>query len=266
MKKEALEKTQEALVFADGLIGAGEFKAYVRRLALLKEHLKEAPKPEEALFLLRRPALFSINAGDGFKTQMKCLSLLWEGIAGTDTVPVKIHTLPWPDGEEGENSKKATPRDQVLSVIEEEGFTQPWSFRILCLNIPEWIDCAEGPEFRAVLSRLRKTLRDQILVFRIPAVDTLTLKRVKEAIGWFMNVDEVYCPPFSVEEYYQYALREMEKRDMVPGEGTEEMIRELLARERRRPSFTGFHSVKRLVDEMMFSALRNSAGKGEGNG
>ncbi|MBE6910578.1 MAG: hypothetical protein E7474_13560 [Ruminococcaceae bacterium] len=245
------DPVSEATRAALDLIGAKEFKRYLCDTMEVATHMSGGGE----MFVFERAVLLSINDGDGLHTQMRLLARLWEGILGIRQMPVAYKELRLPDRMDAKSMEKLSDRDIVLSNLAEDGLTYVPCRRVLCLDITKWIDRVERSDFRAALSRLRDTTEEQLVVFRVPAVDELTLRRLREAIGWFFNVDVVYTPPYAIDDYHAYALRRMESRGLESDEETREALRRALEKLRGSGGFWGFHSVDVLIDDMVFAAL-----------
>lgn len=241
----------EATRGALDLIGAKEFKRYICDTMEVALHMSGWEE-----FVFERAVLFSINDGDGLRTQLELLARLWKGILGLKKMPVVYNELRLPVRLDAKDMEKLSDRDIVLANIEADDLLYAPSKRILCVDITKWIDRVESSEFRAVLSRLSNTTEDQIVTFRVPAVDDLTLGNLREAIGWFFNVDIVYTPPCVIDDYYEYALRQMEKRGLETDEDARTALRQALELRRGSSGFWGFHSVDILIDDMIFTALQ----------
>jgi len=241
----------EATRAALDLIGAKEFKRYLCDTMEVATHMSGGE-----MFVFERAVLFSINDGDGLRTQLRLLARLWEGVWGIKRIPVDYRELRLPDRMDARSFEKLSDRDIMLSNLAEDGLLRPSFRRVLCLDVTKWIDRVERSDFRAALSRLRDTTEEQLVVFRVPAVDELTLRRLREAIGWFFNVDVVFTPPFALDDYYAYALRQMERRGLEADEDARAALRRALERLRGSGGFWGFHSVDVLIDDMVFAALR----------
>ncbi|MBO4914417.1 MAG: hypothetical protein J5449_04345 [Oscillospiraceae bacterium] len=242
----------EATRAALDLIGAKEFKRYLCDTMEVATHMSGGGE----MFVFERAVLFSINDGDGLHTQLRLLARLWEGIWGIKKIPVTYKELRLPDRMDAKSFEKLSDRDIVLANLSEDGLLSPSFLRVLCLDITKWIERVERSEFRAALSRLRNTTEEQLVVFRVPAVDELTLRRLREAIGWFFNVDVVYTPPCAIDDYYAYALQRVEKRGLELDGEAREALRRALELRRGSGGFWGFHSVDVLIDDMLFAALR----------
>jgi len=210
---------------------------------------------------MSRAALFSINDGDGLSTQLHLLAELWQGLTQERYFPVEYRELRLPDRMDAKNLSKLSDRDIVLENIAEDGLLSPGRARVLCLDITKWLDRVEREDFRAVLSRLRLERWEQVTVFRIPAVDELTLRRVSEAIGWFFNVDVVHTPPYSAGDYYAYLLRRMKEKELEPDARASELIREAVeGRALRDGCWWGFHSIDIFLENTVFNVLINRYG------
>ncbi len=244
-----------------GLIGAEDLKKYIDKTKALFLAFEDREKD----MLDNRAVLMSINEGDGLRTWLFYIRGMFRKM-WDEEIEVKYYELKIPDLMDATNSKYTSKRDIVLGLLDEDDivdlkYINGMGFRILCMDITKWIDNVESAEFRAVLSRLRATLGSQFVIFRIPAVDAVTLKRVKGAIEWFMNVDAIYCPPYSIEDYYSYGIKLMEERGIEADDRVREILRDLIERERRDRNFCGFVTVSSIVDRMTFAALSNKYGK-----
>jgi len=249
-----------ALRAALDLMGAADFKSYLSATRELSEHM-EAEKAKELLF--PRAVLFSVNDGDGLRTQLRLLADFWRELLKKSELPVEHKELKLPDRSRTKNGDRMTDRDQMLESIDEEDLLSAREERLLCLDVSRWIDRMEGEDFRTLLSRLRDHRTEQLTAFRIPAVDELTLRRVREAIAWFFSVDVVYTPPYAIEDYVAYGLAQMKQMEIEPDAAAEAWFRAELTAERQDSGFWGFHTVDRLIDDMDYSALRSRCGKPE---
>ncbi|MCR5675785.1 MAG: hypothetical protein K6G16_08760 [Lachnospiraceae bacterium] len=249
---------------AEELLGAEDLKRYVNDVCGLYAYVQE----DRICTLFERALLLSVSEGDGLNTWLSIIARLWEFLLDMDHVSVFPYTLKLPDLMNAGSMQKTSDRDIVLHTIEEDGVLESiFGRRILCVDITAWIDRVEGADFRAVLSRLKQSMEDQFVVFRIPAVDAVTLRRIREAIGWFMNVDALYCPPFTIDDYLIYAMRRLERSGIRVEAGVTEPLREIITNERRDRGFCGFKTVRRITDELTFAALRNAcAEKGREDG
>lgn len=250
MKKELQKKLKS-------MIGADEFKNLLLDLETSYINLMDT----EALdAFYNRAFLFSINAGDGLHYQ---LSLLAEflGEIEESAVEIKYVKISQPDILDAENAKKISPREIVNYTLEQSGLNLIFNYRIVCIDISDWIEQCESSEFRAILSFLKPTATDQRIVFRIPAVDEVTLLRVKEAIGHFMSVEEVYTPPFSIDQYYQYAQQLMEADGITIERDAMDDFKEIIRTERNTFYFWGFESVRRIIDDVLLNTFRTEYGE-----
>ncbi len=239
----------------DSLIGAEELKRYVNELCALYERIDGINK-DNIDILYDRALLLSINEGDGLETWLEVISGIWKLLLDDDYLPVKRYELKLPKLSDVKEMNMASDRDIVLNTIENDYILESFEGRrFLCMDITKWVDDIESPAFRAVLSRLRLSLKDQFVFFRIPAVDEVTFRRVKEAIGWFMNVDGLYCPPYGLDDYLDYGMGRLRKQGIKTEAGVEELFREIIAGEKRDRNFCGFKTVRCLADNMVLSAV-----------
>ena len=253
MLDEVLEKT-------DRLFGLEEFKNYIKDFSDSYNHMGTRIDEQALMIIFSRALLLSINDGDGYETLAGLYMKMWAAICDREELFIDYNVLEYPDTKDKSDYHDERDvhlrRDLVLQWLEEETTLNDLGLKIFCLDISAWIDNIQGAEFRAVLSRLSHAMRNNIILFRIPAVDEMTLGRVKDAISWYINVDDVYCPPHSLDDYYNYALKKFSERNIVLDEDAHACLRELIHQVQRRPNFWGFRSVKKLVDDIMMNTIR----------
>lgn len=251
-RRENLMK--EAVSKAEKLIGADDLKEFVERSSLLFKHSAECDAV--TVSAISRMYILSVNSGDGICTQLDILTDVLRAMGDVENLGVQHFTLNLPDHSIRKlDSEAKTDRDIVLEDIKDMGLLKVDKRRICCIDISGWIDRIESAEFRAVLARLRDRMYDQFTVFWIPAVDELTLRRVHEAIEWFVNVDDIYTPPFSVDQYYEYGINKLEKMDVRLDEGAREIFRNCIISRRTDKNFFGFNTINNLINEMIFTTL-----------
>lgn len=251
-RRENLMK--EAVRKAEKLIGADDLKEFVERSSLLFKHSAECDAV--TVSAISRMYILSVNSGDGICTQLDILTDVLRAMGDVENLGIQYFTLNLPDHSIRKlDSEAKTDRDIVLEDIKDMGLLKVDKRRICCIDISGWIDRIESAEFRAVLARLRDRMYDQFTVFWIPAVDELTLRRVHEAIEWFVNVDDIYTPPFSVDQYYEYGINKLEKMDVRLDEGAREIFRNCIISRRTDKNFFGFNTINNLINEMIFTTL-----------
>ncbi len=248
----------DALRRAEHLIGADDFKEFIERSSKLYQHAGECDSV--ILTAVSRMYLLSVNPGDGIDTQLGILTDVLRAMGNVEDLGVQYFTLHLPDHSvQSLNPEIRTDRDIVLEQIRDMGLLRIDQRRICCIDISRWIDRVESAEFRAVLARLRDRIYDQFVVFWIPAVDEITLRRVRESIGWFVNVDDLYTPPFSVDQYYAFGLNKLEKMDVRLDEGARRIFRDCIVSRRTDKNFFGFNTINNLINEMIFTSLMEGA-------
>ncbi|MCR5733028.1 MAG: hypothetical protein K6G22_00345 [Lachnospiraceae bacterium] len=247
------DKTDELISELDKLIGAEELKQYVKNTCRMYKRFDDS----NIDILYNRALLLSINEGDGRSTWKSTIKNMWKMLLDLYDISVKDYVMKPPAIEDAANAKKTSDRDIVLNKLDSDYVFESMfdDRRILFLDITKWVDNVSGDAFRAVLSRLEASLEEQFVVFVIPAVDDNTLKNIKEAISWFMNVDEIYCPPYGIEEYTEYGLKRFEAFGVKIEDGVEEMLAQIIAGLRRDYQFNGFKSVRAVVDDIMIKNI-----------
>ena len=244
---------------AGKLIGADDLKEYIERSAALYKHAGE--NSSVILAAVSRMYLLSVNSGDGVRTQVGLIADMLRAMGNVDDLPVRYFTLKLPDTAfRPVDVNLKTDRDIVLADIESMGLLNISQRRLCCIDISAWIERVESAEFRAVLARLRDHMYDQFVVFWIPAVDEITIRRVREAIGWYVNVDDIYTPPYSVDEYFEFGMNRLAKMDLRLDDDAMDLFRDCIVDCRGYNTFWGFNTVKNLIDEMIFTSLMEREG------
>lgn len=242
---------------ADELIGAAELKEYLHELGGIYERLHKRCAPA----LYERAILLSVGEGDGLLTWLTFLAEYWRLLLDRPDMPeVEYYWLKLPDLMDAKDLQKTSKRDIVLQTLEEDKVLSCYVRRFICVDITAWVDIIEGEEFRAVLSRFKGSMMDQFVIFRIPAVDEVTLRRVREAISWFMNVEVLYQPPYSIEDYVTYAKRRFKAKDVRLEKEAEKAFFDIIMNERRSRAFCGFKTVRTIVDDLIYRKLCSEYG------
>ncbi|MCR5324739.1 MAG: hypothetical protein K6E85_15895 [Lachnospiraceae bacterium] len=237
------------------LNGKDEFKTFINNYAGVFRHMFGKVDPECEMFVFRRALLLSIDEGNGYEKLVELYTKLWEGFLDRVEMTTWYHKLKMPDL--GEMRIGISLRDAVLDDFKNSLEVKLYSpvMKTVCIDITEWIDKIESDAFRAVLSRLRYYMSNNILIFRVPAVDENTLGRIKEAINWYITTDEVYSPPDSQENYFEYGLKCLEEKEIELDEGAKRVFRELIDQAQKRNDFWGFKTIDRIVDDITIRAL-----------
>lgn len=238
----------------NSLLGCKEFK---EMFVDLRELFLHFPNDAFEVFPMRA-FLFSVNDGDGLNTQLKLLSSISSDSDTNDYTKIEHYRICVPKAEE--ILPGSTARSALLAKLELAEIFEPDEFRIMCLDIREWVDRTDSEEFRAVLSRLQAVQRYQMTVFHVPALDSVALNRIREDLCCYMDTQVVYTPPYTVDEYLEYAMQLAGEYDMVFDDTAKEAMSRMLMLERGKPDFWGFKTVRKLMYDLMFSVLRSRYG------
>ena len=246
----------------DRLLGAEEFKRYIRDFSDTFAHMYGNIDDQAMMIIFNRALLLSVNDGDGYETMVDLYMRMWAGIYDRSEIYIDYNVMDYPELKDNPEFRDIREehilREIAIQWIENETNLKSVSMRIFCLDISGWIDHIQSEEFRAVLARIRDNMHNKVIVFRIPAVDETTLCRVKDAISWYINVDEVYCPPHSLDDYCNFGLKKLKEKDIVLEGNAEAYFRELIQEAQKGPYFWGFRTVNRLIDDIMINTMRGS--------
>ena len=251
----------DVIEMADSLQGKNEFKEYIRNLADGYVHMQDGIDPDSQMFVFRRALLVSVDDGEGYDQILEIYSKLWAAFLKRTDLSIEKYKLDYPDM--SEIKPQYTLRHVALEMYSEIEMSvlQSPMLKVFCLNISDWIDKTDVDAFRAILARTRNYMNNNFIVFRIPAVDEPTLQKVKESISWFMNVDEVFCPPESQDDYFEYGIGCLKAKDIELDDGAKEIFRELIEQAKKKPDFWGYKTIERITEDITIRALWGSKGE-----
>lgn len=243
------------------MVGCTEFKEFANNLTKLLQHMS----CDRLDAFKKRAYVFSVNDGDGLSSQVRIINGILNNYIIEDQVRTVCTKLRYPkitDVKDSENEFEFKAhagnilRDLTIKEVEAEATRTGREYRILVLDINEWLEKTDSEEFRAALSRLKDTLDDQMVIFRTNAIDRQALAKIEENISCYMDVQTVCTQPYSIDDYFEYAMRLSKEYDLEFDDESLKTFRSLLILERTNPGFWGFKSIRKMLVEIMFSALR----------
>lgn len=234
------------------LVGASEFKALCDEILTVAS---EISKNKTALCLQKRAYLFAINDGCGFSTVLNCLKELFRSLdfmkmsSYGNVQEVKLQTV--------------TPLvpDPFSSVYETLDEGDPYSLKVLAIDISEWLSALSSHEFKEFLQRVARA-EGYIVVFRAPYVDKEVLASIHAALNDMMFVRSVCFPPFTKKELRAIAAKSLADFGFSVSKAAWELFDEKLCEEKSDGRFYGVNTVHKVVREILYDKQLSNARRG----
>ena len=244
-----MERAREAV---RKLVGAGDFKALCDEILTVSSEIE---KNNTAFCLQKRAYLFAINDGYGYTSVLNCMQELFRSLSFMkmakygDVSEMKLQRV------------TAYLPDPFAAIYEKLDEGEPYSFRILSIDISEWISELSGHEFKTFLQRVAKA-DGYVIVFRVPFVDKEVLSSVYEALNDVMFVRAVGFPPFTKKELRQIAEKTLSEFGFTLSRGAWELFDEKLCEEKSDGRFYGVRTVHKVVRELVYQKQLANAKRG----
>ena len=230
---------------AERLIGAVQFKGLLKELEEVAPLLASSGTGE---VFLNRSYLFSIGDGCGLSTYLEILGryITALGLAKVaDETEVRL------------SRSENDPFDAAYSALNR--INRPGEYRIVCIDISEWMDETSSSAFRQFMRTVEKSAAGNIIVFRIPFVDKDVLSRVGFALGDVLSITPVAFPPLSAEELKGCAKAELERLGFSLSQNAWSCFFERIAEEKSDGRFYGINTVRKVVRELVYQKQLKNA-------
>ena len=130
---------------------------------------------------------------------------------------------------------------------------------IVTLDISEWTERIDAPEFRQFLSSLQENTDNVIYVFGVPCLEQNVLDRIAAVLSEIMYVRTISFVPVSLPELKKLVEEELEEMDLHADESAWQTFYERIAEEKSDGRFQGIRTADRIFDEMVYLRLRAAA-------
>lgn len=222
------------------LVGADEFKAFLKELQLVAPQVMKHKTAEAFAF---QNYLFSINKGCGLTTYLQLFAdvLSSSGLfkfSGDDPV-IEEKLLP-----PGNDSF-----DSVLSVL--KGFGRS-DGKLICIDLSEWMSYLSDKRMRDFLSLLEDQSTKNIIVFRIPFVESDVLDDIVSSLSDILFVRSIPFPPMSVEELVECGKATLKKFNYSADSNSWELFKRRIVEEKNDGRFYGINTVNKVIHEMIY--------------
>ena len=237
--------TEEILDAIRDLKGAYQFIALCEEIHAAAPLLRE--RGLEDVFQARS-YLFSIDVGNGVGRSVSELANLMvsEGLIPA-SAGLCYERLP------------AEPAKEGITFSPETAEALSQGMQVLLVDITEWIDRMDQPVFRNYLYLLSQLEERAIFVFRVPYLEQSELDRIASALSDLLTVQTVVFVPITSEDLQDIAEQSLADRGFEAGEGVWDLFQQRIAEEKSDGYFYGVQTVKKIVNEMIYQQVRNSA-------
>ena len=200
--------------------------------------------------------LFAINDGYGLSSYLSMLADLISALkikrpATTRTV-IEAKLAP-PKGDSKE------PFDEITKLLHRG---QGDCFRILCVDISEWMHQVKTRIFKEFLVEVEKYLSEYILVFRIPYVDDEVVSSIKNVLSDVLYVRTVIFPPFTREQIQKCADQTLTRYGFEMSAHAWDSFHDRIFEEKSDGKFHGRNTVDKVVRELLYKKQLDNARRG----
>lgn len=224
----------------NSLVGAEEFKGFLRELQLIAPQVKKHRTAEVFAF---QNYIFSINKGCGLTTY---LQLFADVLSSCGLFKFS--------GENCVFEEKLLPPgndsfDSVLSILKGHGRN---TGKLICIDISEWMSCLSDKRMKDFLSLLEDQSSKNIIVFRIPFVESDTLDDISSSLSDVLFIRSISFPPMSVEELVACGKSTLKKYGYTADKDSWDFFRRRIVEEKADGRFYGINTVNKVIHEMIY--------------
>lgn len=245
-EKEAEEKkTQEeednapqtlhALEEIEGLQGAEAFKKYARALV---DGAKNFRKYQTQEYVMQRSLLFVVEDGDGFSTYLNLLAKHMK----------ELRILPSNDFKDS-NEVSNVPFDDAWIRIVGKSCRK---VNLVGLDLSQMLDKLATKEFQDFLRMVSESAKPTWIVFRIPAMDELSKKKIQDQLSTFFTVEAIDIPVMSLEQYTLFAKQYAKGLGYEVEQDATELLQQSIYQEKLDQKFYGFKTVMKVMEDMIY--------------
>ncbi len=258
-------KALQVLEEIRGLKGAGDF------IGLCEEIHAAAPlllKRGQQSALAARSYLMSCDSDEGLSVALHLLAALLreEGLfRALRVVERKVPLSGLMQVSMGPDSaRNILGQNQTEDVLEAFSSALVQARDVIVeLDISEWTDRIEAPEFRTFLEALQDNTENVIYVFRVPYMEKDILERIGTVLADIMMIRQVVFVPHSMADLEEMLVSELEEAGFAADEEALALFRQRIAEEKADGRFYGIRTVSKLFDEMVYQRICRAAERGE---
>jgi len=257
---EEKKSDTNVLQVIDSLVGAYEFKQLARECALIKP---QVVKNEVHDIFAHRSYLFAINDGCGLTTYLESFANLLSELNlahfGTGANKFEEFVVPM---QKSAGLNQLDPFDEVRKQF---NMNSPYSKKILCIDICEWMSKIDDRSFQKFISELADNSEKFIYVFRVPFVEKEVLYDIKRKLSKQLYIKEVSFTPLSIYELTKIGMNVLNEYYYKADDDVWNVFQMRIAEEKRNGKFYGIKAVNRIIKEMIYYKLLSNAETGKDN-
>ncbi len=251
-KKDSLEKIVDEV---HSLIGAGEFKKLIHELIDVAPQITAHKTQKSFAF---QSYLFAINDGCGIGRYVK---ILYDVLDALDIFkkgrrPASYSRTLSASGK-GDSDEKILMEE--IELIDKECVENS----VICFDLRNWVNKLGDPAFKNFLFKLRKFEEDFVFIFQVPFVEPYALKNIEREIADVMYIKTVSFRPYNNEELKEIAVRDLDEFGYSCDDEALEIIFQRINEEKNYGRFYGEDTVKKVVDETIFTKQLTNARNGK---
>ncbi len=224
----------------DTLVGMEDFKKLCADIVAIST----SPGAEcQQEFFSRCAILFSISGGDGFS---RYISTLRQVLYLCDVRDIQGRTS------KIREVKKDRPYEEMTSIIGESQMKgQMVAFDLTFKTVD-----AGTARFHEFMTEMRENGSEVLPVFKIPYMEGAEKERVLRAIREVYPLIVIDVPPFTTEQYAQFAVQLLSRTGYQVEDGARDELEELIIQKRNQKHFYGFRSVEMLTEDILVQKQR----------
>ena len=134
---------------------------------------------------------------------------------------------------------------------------------IVSLDISEWIDRIDAPEFRDFLESLQDNTENVIYVFRVPYLTRITLEMIETVLCDIMHIRTLTFVPHNVCQLQEMVEDELADLGYRLDEEAGRMFRQRITEEKADGHFSGILTADKILDEIVYMKMCYEARTGE---
>lgn len=239
IKAKKAEKAKQLVEEVDALIGAEEFKKLVHELYDVSPQITEHNTQKSFAF---QSYLFSINDGCGEETYLEMLSTL---LSLLDIYPRK--------NESSVYRHVLLPGGQSRLTDALDSIRQDSSRSVVCIDLRNWMNKLDDSAFKNFLFSLRAYEYRYCFVFSVPFVEPYALKAIEREIADVMYIKTVTFRPYNNDELKRIAVKDLQEFNYTCDDEALEVIFQRINEEKNYGRFYGDDTVKKVVDETIYT-------------
>ena len=234
------------------LIGAEEFKELVNECISVSDILINQGDAE---IFARRSYVFAINDGYGLTTYLELFAKAVNKL-GLFKINERRPVIE-------KHVRLATGKDEnpfiSLYGYFRKNSNDPGS--VIMIDISEWMNNMRDKHMRDFLDFLDENKGSNIVVFRVPFVESDVLKGIVQGLNDRLFVKAVSFVPFNTEELNKCIDRVLGKRGYDLSNDARGIFEAKIAEEKSDGRFYGINTVEKIACEMIYLSRLNSIGK-----